>query len=120
MTSIHQDLRTSLQPFHNLRTYPQGGGAGTESKVWCVKDYSNFMIGIPFCDSDDFMGGISTTGAVQIEMSGQREYLTNNEYLVTTICFEDAFLKIRSMKPDGRPQIEITNATIEQIAMGAI
>ena len=67
------------------------------------------------------MGGISTTGAVQIEMAGTRtDILPAKEYMVTTICFEDAFLKIRAMKPDGRPQIEITNATIEQIAMGAL
>ena len=93
----------------------------TESTLWCLNDYSNFIIGIPFCDSDDFMGGISTTGTVQIELSGKRTaILPKLKWQVTTICFEDCFLKIRAMKPDGRPQIEITNATIEQIAMGAI
>ena len=121
VTSIHEDLRTSLQPFYEQQNYGMNGARAKDpTKIWCNKDYSNFMIGIPFCDSDDFMGGISTTGAVQIEMSGKRGYLQTLKWMATTICFEDAFLKIRAMKPDGRPQIEITNATIEQIAMGAL
>ena len=35
--------------------------------------------------------------------------------LPTGIYYQDAFLKIRSVKPVGRSQIEITNASIEQI-----
>ena len=127
VTSIHEDLRTSLQPFYTVTEYKKQGSTDLESNapvtghLWSLQDYSNFIIGIPFCDSDDFMGGISTTGAVQIEMSGVRsKILPTIQYLCTTICFEDAFLKIRAMKPDGRPQIEITNATIEQIAMGGL
>ena len=76
------------------------------------------MIGIPFCDSKDFMGGISTTGTVQIELHGTRDKISNIKYKATAICFEDALLKIRAVKPDGRPQIEITNASIEQLAAG--
>ena len=68
------------------------------------------------------MGGISTTGTVQIELSGERrkpdDTLDLNQYRATAICFEDALLKIRAVKPDGRSQIEITNATIEQILAG--
>ena len=76
------------------------------------------MIGIPFCDSEDFMGGISTTGTVQIELTGERRLLPDIKYRATAICFEDALLKIRAVKPSGRPQIEITNATIEQVIAG--
>lgn len=121
---FHHDLSTSLQPFHKLKCYDANGAAEADGRIWCLDDYSNFMIGILFCDSDDFMGGISTTGSVKIEMQGKRsaeaKLMDDIQWSATTICFEDAFLKIRAMKPDGRPQIEITNATIEQIAMGAV
>ena len=79
------------------------------------------MIGIPFCDSEDFYGGISTTGTVQIELSGERPSdanLSTTPYTATAICFEDCLLKIRAMKPDGRSQIEITNASIEELLRG--
>ena len=76
------------------------------------------MIGVPFCDSEDFMGGISTSGTVQIELSGTRDTLSEIPYRATAICFEDALLKIRAVKPNGRSQIEITNASIEQIFAG--
>lgn len=39
-------------------------------------------------------------------------------YRATAICFEDALLKIRAVKPDGRSQIEIMHASIEQILAG--
>ena len=78
------------------------------------------MIGVPFCDSEDLMGGISTTGTVQIELFGERVKHTNTlkKYKATAICFGDALLKIRAVKPNGRPQIEITNASIEQLTAG--
>ena len=76
------------------------------------------MIGLPFADSEDFYGGISTSGTVQIELSGEREKLTNIAYKATAICFEDALMKIRAVKPDGRAQIEITNASIEELLRG--
>ena len=94
----------------------------TAGKSWSLGDYSNFMIGVPFCDSEDFYGGISTSGTIQIELNGNRLKPETayglTQYRATAICFEDALLKIRSVKPDGRSQIEITNAAIEQIALG--
>ena len=82
-------------------------------------DNSNFFIGIPFADSEDFMGGISTVGTVQVELAGERKVNTAIKKvkftLPTGIYYQDAFLKIRSVKPVGRSQIEITNASIEQI-----
>lgn len=123
ITSISRDLATSLQPYTTLynRTGVATNAAAAVEKIWKLGDYSNFMIGVPFCDSDDFMGGLSTIGTVQIELSGIRSDIANTrEYLVTAICFEDCYLKIRSIKPDGRSQIEITNATIEQMSLGGL
>ncbi len=121
ITSLGKDLRTSLQPFYTLLTSADDGTI-TARNVFNDGDYSNFMIGIPFCDSEDFMGGISTTGTVQIELAGDRPAgdLSNIQYSATAICFEDALLKIRAMKPDGRSQIEITNASIEQLLAGPL
>jgi len=39
------------------------------------------MIGIPFADSEDFMGGITTTGTVQIELRGTRIGTANQKKL---------------------------------------
>ena len=64
------------------------------------------------------MGGISTTGTVQIELTGERRLIPARKYRATAICFEDALLKIRAVKPNGRPQIEITSADITQILSG--
>ena len=120
LTSLGKDLRSSLQPYYVEFTSDDGGKLARH-EIWKAEDYSNFMIGVPFCDSEDFMGGISTTGTIQIELKGDRvkKTTTMSKYRATAICFEDALLKIRAVKPDGRSQIEITNATIEQIAAGA-
>ena len=119
ITSVGKDLRTSLQPYHTEQE-ASATGVLTAKEIWKPDDHSNFVIGIPFCDSEDFMGGISTSGTVQIELSGDRvkKTTTIKPYRATAICFEDALLKIRAVKPDGRPQIEITNASIEQVLMG--
>ena len=123
LSSISKDLRTSLQPYAITYGYGAGGGAITgRTKVYNADDYSNFMIGVPFADSEDFMGGISTTGTVQIELSGEKLDVANIKALdfkATAICFEDSLLKIRAVKPDSRPQIEITHATIDQLIAGA-
>ena len=120
LTSLGKDLRSSLQPYY-VEYASSAAGALTRHEIWKAEDYSNFMIGVPFCDSEDFMGGISTTGTIQVELKGDRvkKTRTMSKYRATAICFEDALLKIRAVKPDGRSQIEITNATIEQIAAGA-
>ena len=118
LSSVGQDLRTSLQPYTN---YIESKVDGTikQDLMWNGGDYSNFMIGIPFCDSEQFMGGISTAGTVQIELAGTRHKSAGTPpYTATAICFEDALLKIRAVKPDGRPQIEITHASIEAILAG--
>ena len=125
LTSVSKDISTSMQPYYYVHKYT----LDKSDKITCsdIKKYhgldnSNFFIGIPFADSTDFMGGISTTGTVQIELMGDRveeEDNITNFIAPTGIYFEDALMKIRAMKPDGRSQIEITNATIEQIIAGA-
>ena len=121
ITSLSRDLRTSLCPY-TLLDISDAAGKLIKTEYWSLGDYSNFMIGIPFCDSEDFMGGISTSGTIQIELSGERRKpdatLDLFQYRATAICFEDALLKIRAVKPNGRSQIEITNASIEQILAG--
>ena len=119
LTSLGKDLRNSLQPYYRAQKVAEDGTLTTEI-VYNDGDNSNFMIGLPFCDSEDFMGGISTAGTVQIELAGNRPAtgFTNKQYSCTAICFEDALMKIRAMKPDGRSQIEITNASIEQLLAG--
>ena len=90
-------------------------------------DNSNFFIGVPLSTDEDFMGGISSNGqTVQIELVGDRtsDCAKVNSHNWTeapeAIFLEDKILKIYSMKPAGRKQVDITNATLEQIAAGAL
>ena len=121
LTSISKDILTSTQPFYHRIVY-DAEGKGTDKKCWNGGDNSNFFIGIPFADSEDFMGGLSTTGTVQIELSGDRQVHTeakNIKFIAPVgIYYEDVLLKIRSQKPMGRSQIEVTTASIEQILSG--
>ena len=89
-----------------------------------VCDHSNFVFAVPLSTDEDFMGGISSNGStVQIELIGDRD--SRNLDSVThdwpevpvAIFLEDKILKIHSMKPPGQPQIQLTNATLEQIVM---
>ena len=121
LTSISKDILTSTQPFYHRIVY-DAEGKGTDKKCWNGGDNSNFFIGIPFADSEDFMGGLSTTGTVQIELSGDRQVHTEAKSVKfiapVGIYYEDVLLKIRSQKPMGRSQIEVTTASIEQILSG--
>ena len=126
LSSVSEDLRSSLQPFTPTKMYTLSAVEGhvgevitTDRNVFTSGDRSNFMIGIPFCDSNDFMGGISTKSTVQIQLTGERkgydEIKALNLAQPVTVFFQDAFLKIRAIKPSGRPQIEITKCSIEEI-----
>ena len=118
ITSLGADLRNSLQPYTKVINVQASGALDPDAEEWNGNDYSNFMIGLPFCDSEDFYGGISTSGTVQIELAGEREKLSTIQYKATAICFEDCLMKIRAVKPDGRSQIEITSASVEQLLAG--
>lgn len=121
LTSIPFDLRNSLQPYYRLDT-ASSNGTVTSKKVWSYGDRSNGLIGIAFADDDDFMGGISTNSTVQIQLKADR--IVEGEQTPIAfgspvgIFYEDKLLKIRACKPEGGPQITITNATIEQIVAG--
>ena len=79
------------------------------------------MLGIPFADSDDFMGGISTANAtIQIQLTGDRQsgFSANNTFgQPTMIITQDCLLKIWAFKSSTRKQLEITHETIEQLAL---
>ena len=124
-TSINKDLANSMQPYYKLFN-AAAGGALTGAIKYKPGDRSNFMIGVPLADSEDFMGGISTAGTVQVQLKGRR--LNNGGIAAVqfgtpvSLFTEDAILKIRSMKPPGTPQISFTHASIEQVlaAAGAV
>ena len=88
---------------------------------------SSFFIGVPLSTDEDFMGGISSNGStVQIELLLTRN--SNNDNVNSenwtkapeALFLEDKILKIYWMKPADRKQIDITSATLEQIAAGAL
>ena len=90
-------------------------------------DISSFFIGVPLSTDEEFMGDISSNGStVQIELLLTRN--SNNSNINSEnwtqapepLFFEDKILKIYSMKPAGRKQIDITSATLEQITAGAL
>lgn len=124
-TSINKDLANSMQPYHKIQVSDVNGTL-TPGTRYSSGDRSNFMIGIPLADSEDFMGGISTAGTVQVQLTGRR--LNNGGIQAVqfgtpvSLFTEDAILKIRSMKPPGTPQISFTHASIEQVlaAAGAV
>lgn len=136
-TQIPKDLHTSIQPYTVIQTAgapASNASALTSTKLLTDGDRSNYMLGIPFADSDDFMGGISTANAtIQIQMTGHRnsqssagttlETVKNNyNYNIkfgqpTMIITQDCLLKIWGFKSSTRKQIEITHETIEQIAL---
>ena len=57
ITQIPKDLHTSIQPYTNT-TIVNSNGTTVAGKQYTDGDRSNYMLGLPFADSDDFMGGI--------------------------------------------------------------
>jgi hypothetical protein len=86
ITSIPEDLRTSLQPFTVYMEYKYTAAEGQTAEKhevirnfnWTTGDMSNFMIGIPLCDSGMFQSGITT--AVKASIQGSRLPDTNNSF----------------------------------------
>ena len=134
LISVPRDLRTSLQPYVKLHKYTAGSADPQVEYYYSALDRSNFFIAIPFSNDEDFMGGISSGSTCQIELVGNRLSRRNAAISLdpagpqtdpvsridwtlapTGIYFEDAIVKIRSVKPPGAPQVQVTNATIEQI-----
>ena len=120
-TSLNKDMADSIQPYKRIKNFDAAGVAAADTILYTSGDRSNYWAGIPLSDSEDFMGGISTSGTVQIQLIGER-YGPNRlvPYAQPVGIFTcDALLKIRSMKPSGSPQISITNASIEQVLAAA-
>ena len=125
VTQVPKDLHTSIQPYTVVQTAAAPANSKStlsKSYIYTDGDRSNYMLGIPFADSDDFMGGISTANAtIQIQMRGQRPgsgYNTGVSFgQPTMIITQDCLLKIWGFKSSVRKQIEITHETIEQIAL---
>jgi len=121
LISIPKDLATSLQPYRTINTYTSDGGVPTKGKTYLPYDRSKFLIGVAFCNDEDFQGGLSPDGTVQIQFSYTRSSGTvDYAYAPTAIFLEDKIMKMFSMKPTGSPQISVTYATVEQIQLGAL
>ena len=127
LISVSEDVRKSIQMYNHLKTFKTTDETITDIWQRPDGDISSFFIGIPLSTDEDFMGGISSNGStVQIELLLDRN---SHNSLVNAIDWteapealflEDKIMKIYSMKPAGRKQIDITSATLEQIAAGAL
>ena len=129
LVSISEDVADSIIPYKNCRFYDIATNTIFSMKIPKItaSDISNFFIGVPLSTDEDFMGGISSNGStVQIELIGERASDNNDINTVywseapEALFLEDKLLKIYAMKPAGRKQIDITNATLEQIAAGSL
>ena len=120
-TSVNKDFANSVQPYRRIKNFENTGASSADTFLYTTGDRSNYWMGIPLSDSEDFMGGISTSGTVQIQLIGRRDGPNANvPYAQPVGIFTcDALLKLRSMKPAGSPQISITNASIEQVLAAA-
>ena len=127
LISIGHDINNSINPYCIFEEIDTANNSTfmVYTSLYS-RDKSNFFIGVPLSTDEDFMGGISSNGStVQIELIGDRNSVSatiNGENWTQppeAIFLEDKLLKIYSMKPQGKKQIDITNATLEQIAAGA-
>lgn len=117
-----KDVAASINPYLKITRYSTEGNWKNDFYNFTQGDRSNFVFAVPLSTDEDFMGGISSNGAtVQIELIGDRDALSDNvndeDYTEAPVAIflEDKLLKIYSMKPPGKPQIQITNATLDQI-----
>ena len=129
LVSVSEDVANSITPYQFTNYYDITKNTIFEARapIMSISDLSNFFIGIPLSTDEDFMGGISSNGStVQVELLGERASPNGeiNDYYWTeapeALFLEDKLLKIYAMKPAGRKQIDITNATLEQIAAGSL
>ena len=117
-----EDIVASLRPYFKMTVVDIAQNARYDSYQLARGDKSNFFFAVPLSTDEDFMGGISSNGStVQIELVGDRDSLcaavnaVDRTEAPVAIFLEDKLLKIYSMKPPGKPQIQITNATLDQI-----
>ena len=127
LVSVSEDVANSFHPYNVFTDAALTKNCLYNCRQILKEDTTCFFIGVPLSTDEDFMGGISSNGqTVQIELLGDRISANpkiNSENWTEApeaIFLEDKILKIYSMKPAGRKQIDITNATLEQIAAGAL
>ena len=127
LISVSKDVVDSLSPYYKICQAHLANNCYYHFHQLLNHDNSNFFIGVPLSTDEDFMGGISSNGqTVQIELVGDRSSINPNinsqnwSQAPEAIFLEDKILKIYSMKPAGKKQIDITSATLEQIAAGAL
>lgn len=116
------DIETSICPYSVRTVIDTDSNYKYDLHSLAKGDRSNFVFAVPLSTDEDFMGGISSNGStVQIELIGDRDSDVDdvNDYDHTqapvAIFLEDKLLKIYSMKQPGKPQIQITTATLDQI-----
>ena len=116
------DIANSMNPYIQYTNLDEDSDCVYEAYETNKGDHSNFIFAVPLSTDEDFMGGISSNGStVQIELIGTRDSLSESinaavhDQPPVALFLEDKIMKIYSMKPPGKPQIQITNATLEQI-----
>ena len=117
-----KDISASLCPYIEETILYPSVNIKLVARRLSTYDRSNFVFAVPLSTDEDFMGGISSNGStVQIELIGDRDSYSdsintaNFAEAPVAIFLEDKLLKIYSMKPPGKPQVQITNATLDQI-----
>ena len=122
LMTVGKDISNSISPYYHKIEVDNGTNCIYDVYQTAFGDHSNFVYAVPLSTDEDFMGGISSNGStVQIELSGSRDSRSNEintyDWHISPIALflEDKLLKIYSMKPPGKPQIQITNATLDQI-----
>ena len=117
-----KDISASINPYLKITRASTAGNWKCDIFKFTTGDRSNFVFAVPLSTDEDFMGGISSNGStVQIELIGDRDSTSNaintTDYTEAPVAvfLEDKLLKIYSMKPPGKPQVQITNATLDQI-----
>ena len=126
LISISDDVRDSIVVYDHVRSVNETSSILYNAWYRRSGDLSSFFIGVLLSTDEDFMGGISSNcSTVQFELllrnSNNSNINSENWTQAPEALFlEDKILKIYSMKPAGRKQINITSATLEQIAAGAL
>jgi chitodextrinase len=127
--SISEDLRTSMQRFVKYTEYKSadtadssGASRGTRNYHWSLGDQGRFFIGIPFCDSGIFQGGLNR-GDTEVVLEGSRlasdkvprKLAVQNYAQPVFITTSDRILLIRSTKPAEGKQWEVTTASFDEL-----
>ena len=122
LMTVSKDVANSINAYTHKIEVNTTDNAVYDVHQYVFGDHSNFVYAVPLSTDEDFMGGISSNGStLQIEMVGDRDSLSSeiNGYdwkeNAVALFLEDKLLKIYSMKPPGKSQIQITNATLDQI-----